>query len=178
MCDRTDFHLLLELSPSSWQTAMFDMQPVPLSAGIHPADPIIGHHFPAGITEHWRNLSSFNLAVHTSRRSIHPASWWTSHLAMRFIRHLRPDVLHLDDPDVSIRLALAIMELGHIPLVLNVHDPSPHSGEHNWRKTLARKLIFPRVDRFVLHNQAQVESFCRENNVALERVSVVRLGSY
>ncbi|MGH9903956.1 MAG: glycosyltransferase family 4 protein, partial [Pyrinomonadaceae bacterium] len=100
------------------------------------------------------------------------------HQAMRFIRELKPDILHLDDPDTSLRLALDIFELGRIPLVLNVHDPTPHSGEHNWRKTAARKLIFPRVHHFVLHNKDQAEAFRRVNHVSHDRVSVLHLGSY
>lgn len=178
MCQRTDFHLLLEVSPSSWENAMFDMERVPLLAGIQPADPIIGRHFSPQIRAYWRDLASFNLVSHTSRRSIHPASWWTSHTVMRFIRNLKADILHLDDPDMSLRLALDIVELGRIPLILNVHDPSPHTGEHNWRKTLARRLIFPRVHRFILHNQSQAEVFCRANNVAPDRVAVIHLGVY
>ena len=175
---RADFHLLLELSPSSWERAMFDMTRVALCAGVQPASSTIGHHFAPQISEYWRNVSSFNLVVHTSQKSIHPASWWTSRLAMRFIRDLKPDLLHLDDPDMSVRLALNNVELRKLPLILNVHDPSPHSGEFSWRKTLARRLIFPRVNRFILHNENQVETFCRENGIAPDRVSVVRLGSY
>ena len=178
MRERADFHFLLEVSPSSWQSAMFDMERVPLLRGIQPADPIVGPHFSSRIREYWRGLASFNLVAHTSRRSIHPASWWTSHSVMRFIHNLKPDILHLDDPDMSLRLALDIVELGRIPLILNVHDPVPHSGEHNWRKTLARKLIFPRVHHYILHNHNQVEAFCRANDVASDRVAVVCLGSY
>ena len=175
---RADFHLLLELSPSSWERAMFDMRRVALCSGVQPANSTISRHFAPQISEYWSNVSSFNLVVHTSRRSIHPASWWTSHLAMRFIRDLKPDILHVDDPDMSVRLALNNVELGQLPLILNVHDPSPHSGEFNWRKTLARRLIFPRVNRFILHNQSQVDAFSRENGIAPDRVSVIRLGSY
>jgi glycosyltransferase involved in cell wall biosynthesis len=178
LCQRADFHLLLELSPSSWERAMFDIKRVPLSAGVQPAAPILGCHFPPRIREYWRDLASFNLIVHTSQRSIHPATWWTSRSVIRFIRNLKPDIFHLDDPDMSLRLSLAVRELDQGRLLLNVHDPSPHSGERDWRKSLARRLIFPHVDRFILHNQTQVKTFCYENYANPDSVSVIRLGSY
>jgi glycosyltransferase involved in cell wall biosynthesis len=171
-------HLLLELSPGSWRSAMFDMQYVALPAGVLSADAVLSSHFPAQVRAYWSTIASFNLVLHNSKRTLHPAAWWTSHQAMRFIRELKPDILHLDDPDTSLRLALDIFEIGRIPLVLNVHDPIPHSGEHNWRKIAARKLIFPHVHHFVLHNKDQVEAFRRVNHVSHDRVSVLQLGSY
>src|SRR5690349_11735193 len=121
LCQRADFHLLLELSPSSWERAMFDIKPVPLSAGIQPADPILSCHFPPRIREYWRDLASFNLIVHTSRRSIHPTTWWISRGVVRFIRNLKPDIFHLDDLDMSLRLSLVVREFDHVLLLLIVH---------------------------------------------------------
>jgi hypothetical protein len=42
---------------------------------------------------------------------------------------------------------------------ISVHDPDPHSGLHNWRKTVARRLAFRRADAFILHNKAARETF-------------------
>lgn len=169
-------HWLLELSSGSWRSAMFDMESVPLPVGVLPADAILSSHFPAQVRAYWSTIASFNLVLHNSKRTLHPAAWWTSQ-AMRFIRGLKPDILHLDDPDTSLRLALDIFEIGRIPLVLNVHDPTPHSGEHNWRKIAARTLIFPHVHHFVLHKKDQAEAFRRVNHVSHDRVSLLHLGS-
>ena len=157
---------------------MLDMDPVPLPAGILPAAPVLRSHFPARVSAYWDNLASFNLVVHNSKRSLHPATWLTSHRAVKFIRDLKPDVLHLDDSDVSLRFALDIFETRKIPLVLNVHDPTPHSGEHNWRKTLARKLIFPHVHQFVLHNKAQADLFRSNHRIVSDKLTVLYMGAY
>ena len=171
-------HLFLELSPGAWRSGMFDLEPIKLPSGLLAGGPILDSRFPDGVNGYWKSAATFHLVSHNSRRSIHPSSWWTSHQAIRAIRRFRPDVLHLDDPDMSLRIAQNILELRRIPIVLNVHDPAPHSGETGWRKRLARKLIFPHVRRFILHNETQVERFSYENSVARDRISVMKLGSY
>lgn len=171
-----ELHLLLELSPEAWRTGLLDAAPKELPTGIVPADPVLKGCFPAGVRAYWKDVASFNLVVHNSRRSIHPRTWWTSHGAAGFIRSLNPHVLHLDD--VSLRLAWALLELGNLPTVLSIHDPEPHSGEANWRQTLARRMTFRRVRQFILHSEALVEPFCRKYDIPESQVQVVPLGVY
>ena len=73
-----------------------------------------------------------------------------------WIRRLDPDVLHIDDVDVSSRLApaLAVTRLP-CPVVVGCHDPEPHAGESNWRvQRLIRPLMFLRADACLVHHNA------------------------
>jgi glycosyltransferase involved in cell wall biosynthesis len=178
MAKRTAFSLFLEISPGAWRSAVFDLNRIPLPAGIVPADRVLDRYFPPGVREYWRDTKAFNLVSHNTKRSLHPISWWVSRKAIACIRAMGPDLLHLDDSDVSLRLALAIRALRPIPLVLSVHDPAPHTGEQDWRKGLARALLFRHARHFILHNEAQRPIFCHTNRISPERVSVVRFGSF
>ena len=175
---RAEVHLLVEVGPDAWNTASFDVPPCPLPSGLVPADEVLRDVFPAEVREYWRRTASFHLVVHNERRSLHPTSWRVSRQVIRFVESLRPAVFHVDDVDVSTRLALALPYLRRTPLVLNVHDPAPHSGEHNWRKDLSRWSAYRKATRFVLHNRQQKEPFCRRYRIVSEAVQVVRLGAY
>lgn len=171
-------HLLLEVTPDAWETASFDVPRQGLRPGLVPADPVLRDFFPGAVRAYWREAASFHLVSHRERRSLHPASWAVSRRALRFVEELAPDVLHVDDVDVTPRLPLALPLLRRTPLVLSAHDPEPHSGERGWRKALSRRLAYPRAAGFVLHNERGREAFCRRHGVHPERVSVVRLGVY
>ena len=171
---QVELHLVLEVSPEQWSSGFLDLERLPLPSGVVAADAVLRDRFPAGVQAYWRDLASFNLVVYDGRRSIHPRAWWTSHRAARFMRHLRPSVIHLDD--VSLRLAWALPELGPTPMVLSVHDPEPHRGEGHWRHDLARRLTFGHARTYVLHNRAQTESFCRRYRIAADRVRSLPLG--
>jgi glycosyltransferase involved in cell wall biosynthesis len=167
-------HLIVELAPEGWLAGAFDIPRMKLRSGVVAAQTVLEGHFPAEVQKYWRDLASFNFVVHNCPRSLHPNSWLTSSKALRFVRSLNPTVVHLDD--VSLRLAWALYELGDVPLVLTVHDPEPHSGERHWRMDLARWLTFARVQKFVLRNRAQIETFCQRYRVPSDRVESFPLG--
>ena len=85
-----------------------------------------------------------------------------------------PDVVYLDD--ISLRLALGIHEMSAIPIVVNIHDPVPHTGEENWKGSLARKLIFRRTSHFILHSEYTRRAFIDRFRTDPQNTSTVRLG--
>jgi glycosyltransferase involved in cell wall biosynthesis len=175
---RVAVHFLLELSAGAWQTAGFDVRPVALRPGLVPADDVLGNAVPDGVRAYWQAAASFHLVVHPSRRSLHAVSWKVSRQVLRFAADRRADVLHIDDVDVSPRLPIALPFAPAPPIVLSAHDPEPHSGERNWRKTLARRIAYPRASRFVLYNAAMRESFAARYGINQERVVTTKLGVY
>lgn len=173
-----DVDLLLEISPGAWQTAGFDVSAQSVPPGLVPADPILRDAFPAGVRAYWQSAASFHFVVHPSARSLHPSSWRVSRAALGFAVSRGADVLHVDDVDVSPRLALALPGFDALPIVMAVHDPQPHSGERNWRKTLARRLAFPRAARFVLYSGAMRWAFADAHGLDPSTIDVTRLGVY
>lgn len=171
-------HLLLEISAGAWQSAMFDAKMGDLPSGIVAADPILAPMFPAGVREFWQSATSFHLVSHPSRRSFSLSSWRISGDVLRWVADRQADVLHLDDVDVSPRLALALPRLKKTTVVISVHDPEPHSGEANWRKTFARRIAFRRANAFVLYNAAARESFASHYAIDAACVHVTRFGPY
>jgi glycosyltransferase involved in cell wall biosynthesis len=176
-----EVHLFLEVAPEAWQTAAFELQRARLAPGLHPAAPILARQYPAAVQAYWRDLASFTLVVHSHRRAVHPGSLRLSDHVVRHIQRLAPDILHIDDPDVSPRLALGIRSRrwdDRVPIVLSVHDPKPHSGEDPRRKALTRRLLFPRVSRFVVHSAALAQPFVERHGLDRGAASVVPLGVY
>ncbi len=167
----------MEVAPSSWRMASFDVPPLRLRPGLVEAGDVLQDWFPAGVRAYWERAASFQLVIHSSRRSLHWRSWETSRKAIRFARALRPDVFHIDDVDVSPRLPLALSTSARLPIVLTVHDPEPHSGEENWRKSLGRRLSYRKASRFLLHSRELQDPFCLRYGIAPERVDVVRMGA-
>lgn len=174
---RAEVHLLVEVGPDAWNTAAFDVTRRELGAGLVPAGEVVEPAFPPAVSSYWRDVASFHLVVHTSKLSLHPSSWRRSREVMHFAESLKVDILHIDDLDVSPRLALALAQDWAIPIALNVHDPQPHEGESGWRKRLARSLGYRRVSRFILHNHSQEVSFRQQYSLPAQVVHVVELGA-
>lgn len=170
-----ELHFLLDVSPESWNSSLFDVSPRKLNSGIIDADSVLSRCFPAGVRKYYNDCASFNLLIHNCPKSIHPASWWISRAAARFIRSIGPDIIQLDEP--SLRVALSISSLIKSPICLYTHDPFPHSGEKNWRTTLARNLIYKHVRHFILHNAGQISKFSEYYSIPKKHVSSVPIGA-
>lgn len=171
-----ELHLLLQISPESWESGLFDVPPQELPSGIVSADKVLCGCFPPGVRACWKDLASFNLVVHNCPRSIHPSAWRVSWHAARFIKALHPDVVHLDD--VSLRLAPLLGWIGGGAVVLNIHDVQPHSGEGSWKTALGRWLTFRHVQHFVLHNRFSRDDFSERYGIPKSKISSVPLGVY
>lgn len=65
---------------------------------------------------------------------------------VRLLNQIKPQVIHFDD--ISGRLSVFALMLFNKKLVLNVHDPAPHSGEEIWYTSMIRKLIYRKIKVF------------------------------
>lgn len=175
---RAELHVLLEVGPMAWQHGLFDVQRDEHLRGLVDGRRLLLERFPPAVRDYWKGAASFQMVVHTANSSLHPASWQVSREVVRFIRALRPSVVHFDDVDVSPRMALVSPLLADAPIVVSVHDPNPHLGEYPRRKDFARWLMFKRAQRFVLHHDYAKSDFKRRYKLPPERVHIVRFGAY
>jgi glycosyltransferase involved in cell wall biosynthesis len=64
------------------------------------------------------------------------------------------------------------------PIVLTVHDPSLHLGEHSVSTEVFRRLMHAGTARFVLYNRTLKMEFCKKYRVSPARVDTAHLGTY
>jgi glycosyltransferase involved in cell wall biosynthesis len=180
LADRAEVHLVVEAPSDSWRAAHFEGALQGLPPGLYPADPVLAPHFPPETARLWRSAASAHVLVTSGRRARHPQSIRVMRRFLRWICDLDPDVVHLDDVDVSARLALALPTVRRLPpLVVGLHDPDPHSGESDWRtKALTRAILLRRADAVVVHHEAGRDAVLRRHPGLQVPVAVVRLGAY
>ena len=170
---RAAVHMMMQIHPGVWQSNMFDLEPTRLSSGVVPAAPVMDA-FPPDVRSSWEECSSFHLSVFRGGHSLHPKSLRSAFQTARFIKRLKPDVVHLET--TIGRLGPVLPLLGSMPLVMTVHDPEPHSGESPIKKILIRKLNFGLADHFILHNRSQISIFSDGYKISKEKIHITPLG--
>lgn len=86
---------------------------------------------------------------------------------------------HCDYIWTSLPFGLSDLILYHLPkIVLTVHDPFPHTGEHNIRRSLVEKIAFKLCNKFILLNEKQSDAFIKTYNINPKSVLINRLGTY
>jgi len=71
---------------------------------------------------------------------------YTNIKLIRLVKKIDPKIIHFDD--ISGRLSILILMLRRKNIVLNVHDPKPHSGEQKVTTDLIRKMVYKKVSAF------------------------------
>lgn len=175
-----EVHVILEVPAGKWQMASFEATADPLPPGLVAADEILAPHYPAPVRSRWRKAASFHLISFGRRRRERLRALSGTIHVLRWIRALDADLLHVDDVDISLRMALALAVSGApCPTLMGCHDPDPHSGERHWvRKRLARHLAFARVDAVLVHHEAGRSALRRRRPRLLTPIHLVRLATY
>ncbi len=101
---------------------------------------------------------------------------WRQAATMRWllaeIQHFDPDVIHLQQGYLWLNPILS--RLKRYPLVITIHDPTPHSGDKSTKKTpqFVMDWGFKRADRLIVHNE-QMRQIVVERGLPSDRVNIV-----
>lgn len=172
----TDLNMVMQITQNSWRSSLFEKHPVKLPPGLSPAESVM-REFPSSRSENWRSASSFEIAVFEGNSGLNLGSIKTGMAILKKARELKPDIIHFETTSGRLLWTLPLMR-SIAPIVISVHDPHPHSGESPLKKRIIRYFSFRFGDRYILHNRAQIDQFCREYKVSPEKVDHTPLGEY
>jgi glycosyltransferase involved in cell wall biosynthesis len=148
-----DLHVFIEISPKLLKSNVFD-----ISTDLANYPDIIDFY---SVIQNWKlnhfvkyfeNCASVSFVNHKSDNSI-LKSIKVSSTVLKSFKKINPDFYHFD--------YLSLRQIGLIPylffrksrLIINIHDPKPHSGEYDLKNEVLRKLSFVITDRFVVFSE-------------------------
>ena len=94
---------------------------------------------------------------------------------LKDIRSLKPDIVHMQKWHLWFYLALPALR--RFPLVISVHDPTPHLGDRSSRKTpeFIIRFGYRRATRLIVHNHEMKRIVVEDIGFPAESVDVVPL---
>src|SRR5690349_306102 len=98
--------LCMEISPSTKRIPIVDLDFKRDTSGLLPADEVIRSSEDATHIRVTRQLLHGYLALYRTRRTLDPRTYFESRRIIWRMMSFRPDIIHIDDPDMSLRLIL------------------------------------------------------------------------
>jgi glycosyltransferase involved in cell wall biosynthesis len=169
-----EVELIVELAPEHWNSDLFDVTCIDKKAGLYEASDILDKNIIEATKNYWKRCSSFNVYVFNNRRSLHPTTWKQAFTLIRILLKSKADVIHYDG--ISFRIAPFLWLLKRFPIVVNVHDAEPHSGEESWKRSLISRLTKKHANHFVFHSEFSKNTFIEVSGVKASQASVVLFG--
>ncbi len=174
---KIETHLIVEVSPEERGIGTFSPPLIDSPAGLVSEDRLPGWP-PRSLRERLNSLRSLHLAVFDAQRAFHPWCLATCWKIARFIRSVRPHVVHFDE--ASTRAAGILYFLPRTPLILSIHDSQPHNGRMKHSFKLVRWLFLQRVNGLIFHSVFSREAFDDVGSMRRvgENVAVIPLGIF
>jgi len=107
-----------------------------------------------------KNLKNLNLALKTTRR----------------IKEMDPDIVHIQNPYTWFCPGLPFLK-GY-PIVLTIHDPTPHIGREQAHFKWVTKYFLPFSDRVIVHGKRMKELMMKEYKVREHKVRIIPHGDF
>lgn len=76
----------------------------------------------------------------------------TSRAVIRYIRRGKFDALHFDDFSARQAMILPFIRLKK-KLIINIHDPKPHTNEFEWKRAVIKKLFYRYASHYVTFSE-------------------------
>ena len=143
-------HLVVEVSPDSLNSTVFDVVKSNLKPGFNEIESIISGDTYGNLYSSFFGLKSLNVYYIDSFKSISIKSLFHSSELSAFIKALNPEYIHFDSS--SFRFVFAFPWLFSYKIVLTIHDPVPHSGEYTWKRVISDFLYLKIASNIVLYS--------------------------
>lgn len=166
-----DVYFLIHLAPYNKRSTLIDIKTLINKPAILPAS----DYNEFDIYKDYIDLSKVYI-INSIESSV--KTWNNIKLTFQvysFIKKIEPDIIHLLSP---LDTFSSIMYRFRANMVLTMHDPFPHTGESNARRSFFRNIAMKLVPKFVLLNDIQKEDFKKVFHIKDEQILINKIGRF
>lgn len=148
-----NLHVVIEIAPESRATNILNvpaLEGLPtLAAPEQVLDPATLQRF----QPYFEGCAAVHFFVQQHPKTFSLAMLRDCRTLAKHLAALRPDVIHFDTAKAR-ALGLLPFLYGRYrnKVCITIHDPTPHSGEFNWRNILVKKGFFPKATGFLFYS--------------------------
>lgn len=173
-----DLHVYIEIAPESTRANIFNLN-VNLNnyKTIVAFEDVVADWKLFDLQPYFAKCKSVVFVVHNFKRSLSFSSLQRAYHLIGDMKKKNPDCIHFDDLSLRMIGLLPLVVEKKRMIVMNVHDPKPHSGERDYKKEVIKKIFFKIINQFVCfseHSKSELSSIIP----AGKRITVLYLLPY
>lgn len=145
-----DLYVFIELTPHASKANIFDLDVDLTEYGLLiPISDIAEHWKISYIIPYLNDCVSASFVNHPTNKSLSFDSVRRAFNLASLLEKIKPDYVHLDDFSLRQVGLLPWFVLRRNSVILNVHDPKPHSGEGDVKKKIFATILYKLVGRYL-----------------------------
>ncbi|MFD0766872.1 glycosyltransferase family 4 protein [Mucilaginibacter lutimaris] len=145
-----DIHVLIELPQTMLHANIFD-----LNANLNEYDsltsfwPVAGKWQLEYLEEYFSGCESVHFVIYKPGSKLDLIK--TTYKVLKFINKHKFDYLQFDDFSARQAFLLPFLKLNK-RLILSIHDPIPHGGEFEWKRSVIKKMFYGKAKAFITYS--------------------------
>ena len=110
-----------------------------------------------------------NVYLFNKYRLTNPKTITEAYRIAQHIKKINPDIIHIQAAD-WVRILLIMYFCRDYKIILSLHDPYTHLGEHSFFKTFGKKEVLARANGIITHGEKMYD-YCIKNNISKAEIT-------
>lgn len=171
-----NLHVVIEISPQNRQSTIIHVDSLEGLNAVETPERVLGPEQWSRFKPYFEGVASVQFVVHRHPRSLSMASIKTAWKLSRYLKKFKADIFHFD---TTSQRALGLYPyLLSKKVVISLHDPVPHPGEHDWKEDMLVFLYYRMAKAFVFYSRHAGNEFRKHYKNIRVPVHVISLQPY
>lgn len=174
-----DLHVLIEITPQGKNLTIMDLDRIPDNKTLVTPEEMLSEKGYEYLQPYLDGAASVHFVVHPHQTGFSFTTFQASYRVWNYIKQFRADIFHFET--VSLRaIGLLPFLLAFKNVVITIHDPVPHTGEHSWKVSLPRRIFFniPVKIRYLFYSHFAKNQFEQHYKKIKHPKMVLQMGPY
>lgn len=152
-------HVFIEINPFSRRATLIDLDSINSFNLIEPPEKVLGQKTWQKLMPYFEGVASIQFVIFPNTKSFSLKTLRLGKKLKQYIIPLNIDVFHFDT--ISNRAIGLIPYLRKKNVIITLHDAVPHTGENNWKESVANFLFFRLASSFLFYSKYSINQFSR-----------------
>lgn len=175
--NKVELHVFIEISEQSKQKGtIVNVADIQHMKDLEDPEVLLGAEKWAMLKDYFEGVAGVKFVVHKNKRSISFSTLKIGKEVGRYMKKYKVDIVHFDT--ISTRALGVYPYLRKRKVFVTFHDPAPHSGEIDWRDTLANAVFIPKSTGFFFYSKFAEQQFSNHFPKVKKPTYTVKLHPY
>jgi len=171
-----EVHLVVELSPDSVKSTVINIEQKSIKYDFGDFMDVIDISTKILLTPYLKNLKSIKYIYYPTKQMLSFRNLRMAFKVLDYIKKEKINTIHFDT--LSGRFMPVLPLLYNIKKIATIHDPTPHTGEESFKKTIIRIIYSNMIAKYLFYSRYSYRQFVINNKQLHSNIFTAQLKPY
>ena len=171
-----DVHLVVELSPDSIKSTVVNIDPRMINKNFGDLFDVLDDRTKDVLAPYLKGLTSTKYIFYPTKPMLSFKNLKMAFKILFYIKRNKINTVHFDT--TSGRFMPVLPLLFNLKRIATIHDPTPHTGEESYKKTIIKKVYSNMITSYLFYSRFSYRQFIHHNRQSHSSIFTAQLKPY